>query len=128
MRTDSTDPAHEARAAKVREYYRLVDAADVPGLIALFTEDAVYRRPGYPPMRGHQGLRAFYTGERIIARGRHTVTSLLVEGERSAVTGVFEGVLKDGSEVSLEFADFFVHRDDDQCFRQRDTYFFAPLV
>ncbi|MFJ9418933.1 nuclear transport factor 2 family protein [Streptomyces sp. NPDC101227] len=128
MNTDRPDPVHEAKVAKVREYYRLVDATDVPGLIALFTEDAVYRRPGYAPMRGHRGLRAFYTGERVIESGRHTVTSVVVQGERSAVTGVFEGVLKDGSEVSLEFADFFLHDDADQRFRRRDTYFFAPLV
>ncbi|MFG3497208.1 nuclear transport factor 2 family protein [Streptomyces sp. NPDC047928] len=128
MSTTTQDTAAvEAGVAKVREYYRRVDADDVPGLIALFAEDAVYRRPGYPPMRGHEGLSAFYNGERVIARGAHTVTSAVAESGRVAVNGVFEGVLKDGREVSLEFADFFV-LDDEQRFTRRDTYFFAPLV
>ncbi|MFE2289628.1 nuclear transport factor 2 family protein [Streptomyces sp. NPDC059452] len=117
----------EAAAERVRAYYRLVDADDVPGLIALFTEDAVYRRPGYPPMRGHEGLRAFYTGERVIASGRHTVTTLVADPGRVAVNGTFDGVLKDGREVSLQFADFFT-LDDEQRFSRRDTFFFAPLV
>ncbi|UNO41480.1 nuclear transport factor 2 family protein [Streptomyces sp. MST-110588] len=125
--TDSGAAAPGAGVSRVQEYYRLVDADDVPGLIALFTEDAVYRRPGYEPMRGHDGLRAFYSGERVIKSGRHTVTTVVADGDRIAVNGTFEGVLKDGREVSLEFADFFV-LDGEHRFTRRDTYFFAPLV
>ena len=43
------------------------------------------------------------------------------------MNGVFHGVLKDGSEVTLKFADFFEF-DEDQRFARRDTYFFLPLV
>ena len=70
--------------AKVREYYRLVDADDVPGLIALFAENAACCRPGYEPMRGHAGLKEFYTCERVIASGTHTVTTAAADGGRSS--------------------------------------------
>ncbi len=110
----------------VREYYRLVDADDVDGLLALFTEDAVYSRPGYPPMRGRAEMARFYSGERVIARGRHTLDQVVAHNQQIAVTGSFEGVLKDGSEASLRFADFFVF--DGPRIVRRDTYFFAPLV
>ena len=42
--------------ATVREYYRLVDADDVDGLLALFADDAVYCRPGHPTMQGRADL------------------------------------------------------------------------
>ncbi|MFI9722806.1 nuclear transport factor 2 family protein [Streptomyces sp. NPDC052396] len=113
--------------AKVREYYRLVDSHDIPGLVSLFADDASYHRPGYRPMRGRAALNAFYSGERVIVRGRHTIVTTVAEANRVAVNGRFEGVLKDGSEVSLEFADFFL-LDEDQRFARRETYFFAPLV
>ncbi|MFJ9817505.1 nuclear transport factor 2 family protein [Streptomyces sp. NPDC101151] len=112
---------------KVHAYYRLVDAGDVPGLIGLFAKDAVYRRPGYEPIRGHRGLEVFYSENRVIAGGTHTVTRAVADGRQVAVNGVFNGVLKSGREVSLEFADFF-ELDEEQRFARRDTYFFAPLV
>ena len=43
-----------------------------------------------------------------------------------AVSGSFEGVLKDGTEVGLRFSDFFVF--DGPRIVRRDTFFFAPLV
>ncbi|MFY1597079.1 hypothetical protein [Micromonospora sp. WMMD737] len=38
---------NQAAGEQVRRCYRLVDQGDMPGLVELFTEDAVYRRPGY---------------------------------------------------------------------------------
>ncbi|MER7849866.1 nuclear transport factor 2 family protein [Kitasatospora sp. NPDC096077] len=116
-----------AGTEQVRTYYKLVDAQDVEGLIALFAPDAVYRRPGYDPMRGHDGLRVFYTGQRVIESGRHTITSLTAQDDRVTVSGVFEGRLRDGKDVSLEFADFFTLTPEG-LFQRRDTFFFAPLV
>ncbi|ELS53320.1 MULTISPECIES: nuclear transport factor 2 family protein [Streptomyces] len=128
MTAEHRDPPGERDAvARVREYYRLVDASDVPGLVSLFADEAVYRRPGYPPIRGHAGLESFYRGERVIERGRHTLDTVVADGRKVAVTGAFEGDLKDGRHVSLEFADVFV-LDTDRRFVRRDTYFHTPLV
>lgn len=41
-----------AKVAKIHEYYRVVDAGNIPALVPLFATDSVYRRPGYAPMRG----------------------------------------------------------------------------
>ncbi|MFC9951540.1 nuclear transport factor 2 family protein [Streptomyces prasinus] len=112
---------------KVHAYYRLVDADDVDGLTALFAPHAVYHRPGYPPLAGRTALDRFYRQERVISRGRHTVTSVTAAGGDVAVQGGFRGELRDGSTVSLRFADFFT-LSPEGLFTRRDTYFFSPLV
>ncbi len=112
---------------RVRRYYELVDAGEVSSLAALFAEDTVYRRPGYQPIRGRAELVAFYTGERVIETGVHTLSDVVVQSPRVAVNGEFTGVLKDGSDVSLKFADFFAVSEDG-LFTERETFFFAPMV
>lgn len=111
----------------VRRYYPVVDAGDPHAVVALFSDDAVYRRPGYPPLAGTAALLAFYEQDRVIVEGRHTVHQVVVDGNRAAVQGSFAGVLKDGTKPELDFADFF-EVDDDGRFSSRTTYFFAPLV
>lgn len=114
-------------ADRVTTYYRLVDENDVDGLVDLFAPGAVYRRPGYEPLEGHAALRAFYEGDRVIESGVHTLEEMVVGAEAVAVHGRFEGRLKDGSEASLRFADFYTFASDGR-FATRDTFFFAPLV
>lgn len=113
--------------ATVLRYYDLVDAGDVPGLVGLFTPDATYCRPGYEPLVGHEGLERFYRQQRVIREGKHTVTTVVRQGDRVAVNGEFNGVLHDGRTASLRFADFF-ELDAEGRFTRRDTFFFAPLV
>lgn len=124
---DERSPAVTTTApAPVTRYYELVDANDVDGLVALFTPDATYERPGYEPMRGHSGLTAFYSGERIIASGAHTLTHTVVDGDEVAVQGRFAGTARDGRVLDLRFADFF--RLDGERIAYRTTYFYAPLA
>ncbi|MFI1018583.1 nuclear transport factor 2 family protein [Streptomyces sp. NPDC020965] len=111
----------------VHEYYSRVDAGDFQGLLDLFAADAIYRRPGYEPMQGKKSLESFYRGERVIERGRHEVVSVVAQSPRIAVTGSFSGQLKDGSQVYLDFADFFTVGADG-LFSRRETFFYAPLV
>ena len=61
-----TAPTTTRGETLVRRYYACVDAGDVDGLVALFQPDAVYRRPGYPPMHGHGDLR---TQPPLVAHG-----------------------------------------------------------
>lgn len=114
-------------AELVMRYYELVDANDVTGLVDLFTADAVYHRPGYLPLRGRDELVRFYTNERVISTGHHTVTTMVLSGSHAAVNGEFSGELRDGQEVSLRFADFFEIGPGGR-FSRRDTFFFAPMV
>lgn len=119
--------AHRDVHQIVRNYYATVDSAQPIGVVELFTEDAVYRRPGYQPMRGRQALREFYGGERVIASGRHTITRIFDDGaDQVAVEGRFTGQLRDGSQVDLGFADVFILRGS--LITERTTYFEAPLV
>lgn len=108
-------------------YYERVDSGDIPGLLDLFAADAVYHRPGYPPMVGQAELERFYRKDRVIADGRHAVRSLVTQGPSVAVHGTFAGTLKDGTAVDLRFADFFTVGDDGR-FTRRDTFFFSPAV
>jgi steroid Delta-isomerase len=114
-------------AQTAAHYYELVDRNDVDGLLGLFAPDAVYHRPGYPPLNGRSDLERFYGGERVIAEGKHSLHTLAVDGGTVAVHGEFAGTLKDGSSTRLRFADFFVVGADGR-FSRRDTFFFSPMV
>jgi steroid Delta-isomerase len=111
----------------VRSYYSLVDANDFTALVRLFSEHAVYRRPGYEPLAGREALAAFYGGQRVIAHGRHEIAEIVADGRKVAVHGRFTGQIKNGDQVALRFADFFT-LDPAGLFESRDTFFFAPMV
>lgn len=122
----SADQRPDLRA-QTRNYYERVDAGDVQGVLDWFAEDGVYHRPGYPPMRGRAALSAFYGGERVISSGAHTVHEILVDGLAVAVRGRFEGTLKDGSTVSVGFADFVTYDRDGHAV-ERHSFFDTPTV
>ncbi len=111
----------------VLRYYEAVDNNDVAALLDLFEPDAVYERPGYDPLVGRAALEAFYTGVRLIESGRHGITQLVCSDGKVAVQGTFEGRLRDASEVSLRFSDFFEEGTSGR-FARRTTYFFAKMV
>ncbi|MFF2548190.1 nuclear transport factor 2 family protein [Kitasatospora sp. NPDC058063] len=113
--------------SQVRRYYQLVDAGDVPALVALFTPDARYHRPGYRPMVGHAELERFYRDQRVIRTGVHTLATVVTTDDEVAVHGLFRGVLHDGGEVELRFADFFRMTPQGRI-AARDTFFHVPAV
>ena len=113
--------------AQTRNYYRSVDANDLAGVLDWFAEDAVYHRPGYAPMRGRAELKDFYGGARMIDSGAHTLDEVLIDGDRAAVRGRFDGTLKDGSTVSMGFADFIRYAADGRA-AERRSYFEIPAV
>ncbi|WP_426247589.1 nuclear transport factor 2 family protein [Nocardioides sp. LHG3406-4] len=110
----------------VRRYYTTVDTLGAVETVALFTPDAVYRRPGYAEMKGRDALAHFYGAERVIAGGQHTVESILADGASAAVRGTFRGVLRDGQDVEVGFADFM--RFEYGLIADRTTYFYSPAV
>ncbi|MFF8659198.1 nuclear transport factor 2 family protein [Streptomyces huasconensis] len=111
----------------VERYYDLVDRNDIPGLVSLFAADVVYERPGYPPLRGIGELERFYRKDRVIESGRHSLRDVVTDRELIAVHGDFAGLLKNGEDVRVRFADFF-RVAEDGLIRRRDTYFFSPQV
>jgi steroid delta-isomerase len=119
-----TPVAHENA---VRSYYELVDKGDTSGLVALFGPNAVYRRPGYPPLCGRDDIKRFYQDQRVIRVGRHSLETIVASGSDVAVHGLFQGILHTGEQVDARFADFFAFNADGTVAR-RDTFFFAPLI
>jgi len=116
-----------AHATLVRRLYELIDGGDVAGLAALFASDAVYHRPGYPPLTGAAAIDHFYRHDRVIESGRHTLHAVLSGDHAVAVRGVFSGVLRDGRLQEHHFAEFFTIGGDGLISR-RDTFFHVPLV
>src|SRR2546421_1076538 len=114
-------------AAMAHHFYACVDDNDVAGLAALFASESSYHRPGYEPLLGPEGITRFYSKDRVIRAGRHTLTTVLATDCDVAVRGEFHGELHDGSPVDLRFADFFSVGADGR-FTRRETFFFAPLV
>ncbi|GAA2106939.1 nuclear transport factor 2 family protein [Kitasatospora saccharophila] len=112
---------------QVHRYYSCVDRGDIRGLLSLFSDDATYHRPGYAPIVGRAGLAAFYSTQRVIDEGRHTVRHVVRDHHQVAVWGDFCGTLRDGRAVQLKFADFFTGCEHG-LFKRRDTFFFAPMV
>lgn len=120
------DQPQGARADVVRRYYELVDAGELEPMLALFTDDVTYRRPGYEPLRGKAAMREFYENHRVIEHGEHTLERVVDGGDQVAVSGEFHGRLRDGTTTSARFADVFDFEADR--ILRRDTYFDAPLV
>ncbi|MGC4932095.1 nuclear transport factor 2 family protein [Gordonia sp. DT30] len=109
--------------AIVRRYYELVDKGDLE-LLDLFSVDATYKRPGYREFHGRDELRRFYSADRVIESGAHTIRALYVDGMRVGVEGTFSGLLRDGTNVTLPFSDFFdLDGEDPLTIRHRRTYF-----
>ncbi|MFG2918790.1 nuclear transport factor 2 family protein [Kitasatospora sp. NPDC048298] len=129
--TAPADPATPVTPAlgvsQVHRYYQLVDAGDVPALVALFAPDARYHRPGYEPMVGHAELERFYRDQRVIRTGVHTLATVVTTDDEVAVHGLFRGVLHDGGEVELRFADFFRMTPQGRI-ASRHTFFHVPAV
>ncbi|MYM19068.1 DUF4440 domain-containing protein [Brevibacterium sp. 5221] len=109
-----------------RRYYATVDAGDPDATADLFAADGSYDRPGYDTMVG-EAIRSFYKGERVIDSGAHTIAQVIVDGDRAAVHGTFDGVLKSGAEAHEGFADFFQF-DADGLIANRRSFFYRAAV
>lgn len=126
QKTGQPAAGHSDAEARVRAYYAAIDAGDLPTVFAMFSDDIVYSRPGYPTLNGRAEFEAFYHGERIIASGAHTLDRVLVVGDDVASCGTFNGLSHDGSELHIGFAEFF--RLCDGLISERNTYFATPGV
>lgn len=122
----SDQPVQGVRAA-VQGYYDALDREDIDAVLDYFSGEILYRRPGYQPITGLEGLRAYYTKDRLLASGRHVVRALVVEGQTVAAHGTFEGELKSGERTTTGFAAFFTF-DGGGRISEHTTYFFVPAV
>ncbi|MEU3994120.1 nuclear transport factor 2 family protein [Streptomyces platensis] len=105
----------------VLRYYELIDSGSYDALFEMFDEDVVYERAGTRSITGKKEFQAFYMKDRRIAEGRHSVTTVVADGDWVVARGTFEGILKSGEEVSVPWADF--HRFRKGKIWRRYTYF-----
>jgi uncharacterized protein (TIGR02246 family) len=63
----------------VTRYARAVNQWDLDAFVALFTEDAVWQRPGTDELRGHRAIRAFMESQPTERVLRHVNGGCLVE-------------------------------------------------
>jgi ketosteroid isomerase-like protein len=115
-----------ARRQTLLAYFQAVDANDLDQALATFDDEVVYERPGYPALLGIGSLRRFYEEERVIARGRHTIEGLVIEGEDGAAWGRFEGFSWRGEPLAEWWSDVYRFKDDRIVFRR--SHFFRPAI
>lgn len=104
----------------INRYYEAVDAKDLDSLFSLFHEKIVYVR-GQQHIEGMEAFKGFYNETRPISDGKHVIDQTYIEPPESCVRGHFVGVLKDGTKVKIDFADFFLFEDEQIIWRK--TYF-----
>ncbi|EMA44427.1 nuclear transport factor 2 family protein [Halobiforma nitratireducens] len=109
----------------VREYYELVDAEEYDDLVALFTPDVRYERPGQGAIEGREALRRFYETGRPLEEGSHEVHDVVVDSSGGDVTvavrGTFSG--RQGEEtVEFGFADFHALNAERDAIARRYTF------
>lgn len=110
----------------ISNVYKSIDREEWDQLGIYFHENIVYDRPGYQSMQGYSEVSEFYKRSRLVSKGVHTVIKLVTQGEYCFYSGMFEGTLKNGKDVQLEFADYFEIADNKVIYRK--TYFYTPMV
>lgn len=110
----------------VSDYYRSIDAGDLPLALSCFAPDAVYRRPGYATLAGLDSIADYYRNTRVIGRGEHDIEVVIEGPNEVAVRGSFRGVSHSGAPLSVRFADFW--RFVDHLAVERNTYFDVAAV
>jgi ketosteroid isomerase-like protein len=105
----------------VKKYYAAVDTGDLDTLFSIFSDDIVYKRPGYKPIEGMKNFQAFYRENRVIKEGHHTLLNITVKDPYVVVEGEFNGVLKDGARTYTQFVDVYTFSNGKAT--RRHTYF-----
>jgi ketosteroid isomerase-like protein len=112
--------------ASVVAMFKAVDVQDWNELRHYYAADCIYERPGFAAIEGLDALIHFYTTLRPIQSGRHILKEFIEQGERVCVAGHFEGALRSGVNIELQFMDMYLF--DGQQIRYRQTFFFTPLA
>jgi hypothetical protein len=106
--------------------FAAIDACNWQALARLYADDCVYERPGFAPISGLDALIRFYVEVRPIRSGRHAVQVFVEDANCVCAAGRFDGALRSGEAISLEFADLYTIRD--HRIASRKTFFFTPLA
>lgn len=94
----------------VQTYYKKIDEEDFDTIICLFSDKIYYKR-GSKIFNGRNELEQFYRNERLIQNGEHQI-KITTSHPHVYVTGSFEGRLRDGKMVKVDFEDSFKFQGD----------------
>jgi ketosteroid isomerase-like protein len=108
----------------VRMLFRAIDEADLGVLEALLHPLSEYEESGYLPFRGRESVMNFYRNVRSFARSEHIIESVSQDGDRLICCGRFLGKRRDGTEVSILFADII--QFENRKIRKRRVYHCEP--
>ncbi|MCC8380741.1 nuclear transport factor 2 family protein [Xenorhabdus sp. PB30.3] len=114
------------RSKWVYDFFEFIDNREFNNILNLVTEDVVYERPGYSTIQGKASLFNFYSKERVVLKGKHTITNIVTEGSFSVFSGIFSGTLKNKENIELSFCDFC--QFDNHLLSKRKTFFYTPLI
>ena len=115
------------RVNVIKHLFECVDIRSWEVLSTIFHADIVYERPGYDPIQGLERLLYFYSHERVLAAGQHTLERIITAEDAGACWGWFTGSKKDGSAVHVGFADVYLFSDTNLIIKRR-SYFYEPSV
>lgn len=97
LRGDAADRVHDALDRAWRDHIAAAQRHDVPGVVAIYTDDAVYVVEGSPPVRGRAALeemerRGLDAGE--VLRAEHATDALRVDGDLAWELGTITGDIR----------------------------------
>ena len=106
--------------ATAREFFARFSASDIPGAMALMTDDATWWIPGKPELNPVAGLyqkdritALFYAMLKRLTSGlKMTPTGMIAEGDRVAVEVVSAGDLTNGRHYRQEYHMLIEFRED----------------
>ncbi|MGH9806002.1 MAG: nuclear transport factor 2 family protein [Terriglobia bacterium] len=119
-------PGRRTACNLLRSMFDAVDHRNWPALAGFYCPDCHYERPGFPPIQGRAALLYFYETSRPILSGVHRLQVVLEDADILCAMGHFNGVLRTGEPIQLQFADLYELKD--RLIHKRKTFFFTPLA
>ncbi|MFC1415447.1 nuclear transport factor 2 family protein [Streptacidiphilus cavernicola] len=122
----STSTAYRTADTLVHDLFHIIDNRTWNNLTHIFTDDAVYERPGYPPLLGLHQILHFYQHQRIIATGHHHIDHTTSNLNTAACWGHFHGTTHTGQPLHEPFADTYITTNNK--ITHRKTFFWRPAI
>jgi len=112
----------------ITHMFEAIDANAFEELERYLDTSIVYERPGYATLAGMGQLLHFYQCVRCIRSGRHRLHGVMCDGTQAMTHGRFEGMLKSGDPVEIEFSETYRLNPQGTKIAFRKTYFFQPAI
>jgi ketosteroid isomerase-like protein len=93
--------------------FAAIDRQDTAAFVGFLTDDAVFRFGSAPPVQGRDAIAAAVGGFfDTIADLAHRIDNSVVQGSSQFIEGEVTYTRRDGSQITLPFADVFEYEGD----------------